>query len=355
MNDVRDWIRAIARDLADRSELGVGPRLADGDPGIALFLGHAGRILDEPSWEAASEARIDRALDHATAADPYLFYGVTGIGWLLEHLSPSDSTDDDPNADTDTLLEVILDQRPLWDGRWEHLQGLAGLGVYALERPARPSLDRIIDAIAASAHVTSRGLVWGDEIMTGMAHGTSGVIAFLSRAVREVGSAPARQLLERAVPALLATPADAASDRRELGWCAGELSLAIALDAAGQALERTEWCDLAIVEALRAAHRDPAVIPDPGLCHGTIGISHVLRRLGESLASDELVAAADTWLGHGLAQRSDQGIGGVRTWSGMQRAWIEDPGFLLGAAGVGMGLLAATGDLAPGWDHVLGF
>ena len=33
--------------------------------------------------------------------------------------------------------------------------------------------------------------------------------------------------------------------------------------------------------------------------------------------------------------------------------WDDDPGFLTGAAGVGLALLAATSDVEPAWDRVL--
>jgi len=50
------------------------------------------------------------------------------------------------------------------------------------------------------------------------------------------------------------------------------------------------------------------------------------------------------------------GIAGFEAWlpgPGMQLGWRTDPGFMTGAAGVGLALLAGLTFIEPEWDRLL--
>ncbi|MEM7350096.1 MAG: Lanthionine biosynthesis cyclase LanC, partial [Acidobacteriota bacterium] len=66
------------------------------------------------------------------------------------------------------------------------------------------------------------------------------------------------------------------------------------------------------------------------------------------------------WLDAALtARRPGEGFGGFPSWSSedltnpMEMSWIADDGFLTGAAGVGLALLAAVTPTEPMWDRLL--
>ena len=67
--------------------------------------------------------------------------------------------------------------------------------------------------------------------------------------------------------------------------------------------------------------------------------------------------AGRAWFARALgARRPGIGVGGYVAWS-FDRAgnggWVAEPGFLTGAAGVGLALLAAATPLEPRWDRLL--
>jgi hypothetical protein len=70
-----------------------------------------------------------------------------------------------------------------------------------------------------------------------------------------------------------------------------------------------------------------------------------------------LLGAAHRWLERTLAsRRPGQGIGGFLCRCKVADGrfdWIAEPGFLGGAAGVGLALLAAATPVEPGWDRLL--
>jgi hypothetical protein len=55
-------------------------------------------------------------------------------------------------------------------------------------------------------------------------------------------------------------------------------------------------------------------------------------------------------------RRTGEGVGGFRAQLPDERerlVWIDDPGFLTGAAGIGLALLAAVSPVEPAWDRLL--
>ena len=102
--------------------------------------------------------------------------------------------------------------------------------------------------------------------------------------------------------------------------------------------------------------KDSSVI-DAGICHGAAGVAHLFNRLYQATDDPVLAEAARRWIDEALAlRRLDEGIGGFRSWApneDKELGWRDEPGFLTGAAGVGLALLAAATAVEPEWDRVL--
>jgi class I lanthipeptide synthase len=367
--------KAIAGDLTGDPLAASSLGLAGGLAGLALLFAYLERSLDDPEAGERAERCLDRAITQlAELPSPgaSLYHGYTGVAWVVEHLATGElaTEDEDPNAEIDAVLLSHLRRSP-WQEEFDLLGGLVGWGVYALERLPRPSASDMLGLLVARlgecAEHGEHGVVWRDprnvarQPDLGMAHGAAGVIALLARIVREgPGNPEAARLLAAAVDGVLSRIAlRGATKDDDLAWCAGNAGLSIALLAAGRACGRDDWEGLARRLATAAAERylDDAGGFDSALCHGTAGLAHLFHRFYQATGDPGLLAAARRWMERTLAQRRPgQGIGGYQS-RGRQAdgriGWIPDPGFLGGATGIGLALLAAATPVEPAWDRVL--
>ena len=89
---------------------------------------------------------------------------------------------------------------------------------------------------------------------------------------------------------------------------------------------------------------------------GAGGVAHLFNRFHQATGDPVLGEAARRWVDETLALRGSEGIGGFRAWgpnAEKELTWRDEAGFLTGAAGVGLTLLAAATAVEPEWDRVL--
>ena len=305
----------------------------------------------------------------------------------------------DANEAVDRTVLHFLGRSP-WRHHFDLVDGLAGLGVYALERLPRPTgvdcLKLVVDRRGETAeHHHAEGITWftaprflsagqrsecpEGHYNLGLAHGVPGIIALLGQvcARREEGLSHARKkaraLLDGAVPWLLAQQPPGQSfpywtgpgvepRPARLGWCYGDLQFAAALiqaargtgettrgekealriarDAAGRNAEQAAWPIAAFVTAARASR--------------TCSIACIKPR-----ASGYSKRAARLWIERTLAMlKTNNGIGGVAKVPPApalprRTCWTAEPGILEGSAGVALALLAAIQNVEPVWDRML--
>ena len=366
----RQAIADIAGDLAARAV--DRPDLDEGHAGQAVLAAYRARCGDASATERATDA-IEQALGGIDqVAGPWLLGGIGGITWAAAHLSGDlIELDEETAAELDGLVARILAAEP-WPFLWEHVGGLVGLGVYALERGATAMLVRAIDHLEHLAERSPAGATWRSPPRPGsadipadgyhnlgLAHGVVGVIAFLARAVAAAGAG--QPLLAEAVRWLrghdTGDPAgrfpywlgrQAPPGRRD-GWCYGDPAVAIALVGAGQALGEPSWIEHGRAVAVEVARRAPDLDPGTTLCHGTLGRAHLFNRLAQATASEELAMAARVWYRETLARRRPGlGAGGYQAEPGS-----ADQSLLVGATGIALGLLAAVSAAEPAWDRAL--
>ena len=368
---------AISRDLSSDPAVAPGMSLSSGQSGLALFFDSLEKSLGHAEAGERAEYHLDRAVTKLMKQPPRsasLYGGFAGVAWVTELLAADEAfaEEEDPNADIDEAILSFLRQTSPWRGEFDLIDGLVGWGVYALERLPRPSaaalLELIVTRLAERAEQGADGVSWPHPLNPtpwpdpGMAHGAAGVIAFLARMLQESAASPATaSLLAGAVSGVLASSFQREEEEEEsdLAWCAGNAGLSAALLAAARACGRDDWARaahrLATASAERYAGQAPAF--DPGLCHGTAGLSHLFHRLYQATGDPALLAAGRRWLERTLEQwQPGEGIGGFRC-RGRQAngeiGWIPNPGFLSGSAGIGLALLAATTPVEPAWDRVL--
>ncbi|MEM9593293.1 MAG: lanthionine synthetase C family protein [Acidobacteriota bacterium] len=374
----------------------LDPALVDGRVGLALLSGYlelAG-FDDQPHADCALE-HLEIAADAFGSQPPFasLFGGFPGLAWALHHLDGRVlSLEDDAVADAWPVLLGALDSTA-WVGPFDLINGLVGLGVCALEALPVPAAaevaGKVVDRLADAATVDEKGTYWKTwpehmtktrradhprgQVNLGVAHGTPGVLGVLGLAVElDVAGDRALDLLEGAVPWLLAQAledgpstfpalAGCSPEPARLAWCYGDAGIAVTLLGTARRARRADWERAALDIALKAARRpdETTEVSDPGLCHGAVGLGHLFNRLFQATGHPELAAAAQRWFRRALDYRNEDGVHIAGFWTvgppGDDGRPTREarPGFLTGAAGFALALLAATTDVEPLWDRLL--
>lgn len=374
----------VAREISDAIEAraGRGSRadLGGGAAGFALLNAYLAAASDDGAareralrWRRAAVEGLQRGMGVS------LYGGGCGVLWVAQHTGGllECATIDASEAMERALLTRLSGFPDVLEA--ELISGLAGYGVYAFERlpreGARECLEQVVARLGELAERAPAGIAWRaspDLIDTrrynlGVAHGVPGVIPVLALC-SAAGVAAARELTVSAVEWLLAQrlsgdPEAAfgywieAPEPARAAWCYGDPGIAAALLVAARALGRVDWEAEAIALARRAAARPPdgCGVVDPWLCHGAAGLGHLFNRIHQATGDESLAAGAKRWLERTLAMRDPEGDGfaGFHPRDVERELGSDGSGFLTGAAGVGLALLAAATDVEPAWDRLL--
>jgi len=384
--------------------------LASGSAGLAVCYATAAMA----GWDVAAVAAecLDEAID-VIAAEPLstsFYSGFTGVAWAAEFMdslpvgevssraSPGDQRESDRNCAVDAGLDRALRGYPE-AGPYDLINGLAGIGWYALARWPRPTaaacLGHVIALLATWARTDGDGVYWRTNpaalvgprrrlypaggVDVGMAHGMAGVVPLLARVYR-LGVQPGlvQPLLHGAVTWILAnlvetgsevtTPSFIAAGARPCAtrsaWCYGDPGVALAVLLAGRDAAEPTWTEAGIGLAVQAAQRplDQTGVTDAGLCHGTAGLGHLFNRMFQLTGKRELAKAAVFWMEQTVGRCAEYAAG---TSAALKRSARAGPteadrppwtgaGLLEGAAGIALALLAASQPVEPAWDQFLG-
>ncbi|HET6707395.1 lanthionine synthetase LanC family protein, partial [Amycolatopsis sp.] len=172
----------------------------------------------------------------------------------------------------------------------------------------------------------------------GLAHGASGPLAALALLDRRVpGSRTAIRALADRV---------AAADFENAGWCAGSAGAARALWLAGRALDdvrlRARAQELALLDT---GHRTPA------FCHGTAGAVLVSALFWWDTGDERHRAHAARLCTRLLDAYEPDTVFGFRDVE-PGGSTVDNPGLLVGAAGIALVLTALTAPRPPAWPRL---
>jgi class I lanthipeptide synthase len=373
------------------------PTLAGGTAGLAILYAYLDRALPGGGFSKSALAFLEdsqRALASFRMA-PWLYSGFSGVAWATAHveamLLPRDERRSTEEID-DAIRGVV--GRPGWRHDYDLVGGLAGLGVYALEKTPDPAaavcLEQIVDRFAELAVKTRDGITWhtGPELLppwqraeapngyfnVGLAHGVPGIVAILAaawaagirrRVAGRLLSGAVRWILSRRVgskegghfPAWVIPEKPSVACRS--AWCYGSPGVAAALFGAARRTGEKAWEKEAIAIARAAANRDPDAsgVTDAGLCHGAAGLGHIFNRLYQATGDTALRRAGRYWFDRALAMREPgAGPGGFFALTGREDGGFDrdpSPSLLSGAPGIALALLAATTSIEPAWDRIL--
>jgi hypothetical protein len=418
---VWDAIQSIADALANKHyELSFRAKSSIRAYEESLLYGYLAVALNDLEWARHATQRLNQEIDGAAANPPTqvgLFGGLTGLGWIVEHLShllqevslPSEedvynsipdlegdeTEDEDLNVEIDAkILKTLLTGNS--SKAYDLISGLVGLGTYLIERLPRESAVQGIKSIfcqleSLAEHVDGK-IAWYSEpellpdwqreqcpngyYNLGVAHGIPGIIHFLGEvsAIGIVEPERSDKLLTGAMSWLIAqqrplgsrsrfsswlSPGKPSNDCR-MAWCYGDLGiLSVSLQVAHRT-GRQDWMDFAeqLLNHCLAYPPAEAGIADAPLCHGATGVAHMFNRIYQTEGDRRCFDAALLWYERALDFRQPgEGIGGfsslTRPDPSGRLVWESSPAFLDGAVGVALAFLAAVTGVEPKWDRML--
>ncbi len=308
----------------------------------ALFLAYRAEAEQKPRWMKRAVEHLNKAIGDAdtlySTRTFRLLGGLSGLGWVIEHLtrqlslSGRASSDTEAlNNDTDAALLLEL-QRGRWKGSYGLASGLTGIGAYFLKRlpapNARLGLDLVFGHLQAAA-----GPATIFDGKPGVAEGQAGALYFLSAAGEAgAGSPETCRLLANCEQALLD---GGACRENSCFWWNGILAVAAV---------RVRWARVSTADAIPEWCLQSAPEGEASLLHGAAGAAHLWSRIHGRAGDPRYRAAALRWWDYALSSAETTTPAG----------WTAGAGFLDGSAGFGLALSAALAPVEPEWDAVLG-
>ena len=142
------------------------PSLASGSAGLAVCTGQLARTRSDQMVADVALTHLEEAVD-VLATKPLtssLYSGFTGIAWAVELVDRLLGNEgDDRNGDIDDALTALLHRYPE-HAPYDLINGLTGLGVYALARWPRPGAARcllgVVEQLARRARHDRDGIYW---------------------------------------------------------------------------------------------------------------------------------------------------------------------------------------------------
>lgn len=379
-----------------------------GNAGVALLYGQLDRCFPGESWGDDAHAHIiaaARFLERSPVLGSYsaLFGGLSGFCLATELVSQEGqryqrllSTLDRLLAESLTATDDAVDGSPsgVTFSDYDLISGPTGVARYLLTRKHDPTLSALLESLVARLMVLSNqdngrlGFFIAPDRLTsshhiavcsegcidvGLAHGVAGPLALMSLAYMNGARLPqmdsairnlANWLVDHRLddcwgvgwPSIVRPESDGGWSAlpTRCAWCYGSPGVASALWLAGNAINDSRLRALA-TEAIQAVSRRPESVlnvPSPIICHGVSGLLQVALRLAHQTNDDVIAEFASHLVGQLVAQFAPDARYGFR---GEPRSsqYLDNPGFLEGAAGAALALLAASTDIDPVWDRVL--
>jgi lantibiotic modifying enzyme len=371
------------------------PGLAAGKAGIILFYTEMYEYTGEEVYLDKALSLLEEIINTYRFNESFYSHssGAAGLMWLAGYLIRKDYIDSSVYEAFDELeLPLYKKMLTLFDmGLYDYLHD--GLSIYYAfsinDNLHINKEDLIADTIGQLEKIGTQdasGLGWYDidflnkkpvagSYNFGLAHGSGSIISLLSQTFGITNSAHSRERIFKMVdssisfllscrsqdpetlslfPYITVTGQDTVYNSR-LGWCYGDLGVAIAIRNAGKAFQHQQWLNTANeIVRISAARRDLSrnLIHDAGFCHGAAGLVHIYRSF--YLESGDPVAdeAARYWAEKTLALAVHKdGLAGYKTFSA-EKGYYNTTGLLEGIAGTGLCLLSALREKKTDWDKV---
>ena len=309
--------------------------------------------------------------------------GISGLGWLLDHLGLN--AEEDQNDDIDECLLEIL-SRPTWENGYELLYGLVGIGIYAVQRSTTPTgkaiCKKVFYLLQSLATVKEGTVFWETDVSSpffkshigcpqvdlGLAHGNAGVLGLLIKFYESnIFPEKCRSLIQmlsnyfqqqvRQIDNISSLPSHAGDKTSSLlGWCYGDLSSSLLFIKAGKQLELVELYQLGESIALKTLNRNKENenSDKASLCHGYSGIALIYMRLYQETNKKEFLVSCHYWATQLIQiNEAEKNLKKLMPRHKESSEYFDGSGLLIGYAGIGLAILSIIHPTASGWDEFL--
>ncbi|MEJ6473640.1 lanthionine synthetase C family protein [Pseudoalteromonas piscicida] len=387
---IKPMVAALAKRVETDLEKVTSNGLLSGLAGHLLFLYRASNYNEAWVDEQTFNQALEKLQNELAEQTPELSSGLAGQAWVLEYFNQYNDEDYDSELleEIDNFFATALDFSP-WTGEIEMVLGLAGYAPYIARRAKKTKQTTLFDRLVTgyeSVAISLDGdqLAWSQpkhsvyrfdkenleqhEFNLGLAHGVPGIIAALIPALEDASiSARAKKLIVSSCDWLLEQQSQAddkqscfgscANDNSHsrLGWCYGDLTIALTLARVGRALDMPSYVERAQEIALFNVDRDAkhGHINDAGLCHGFFGLVTIYQLLNKVMPHPKLHQAALNWLEYGLNKYQESGLEALYSYNGLDKIHQEDCTFLMGYSGIGLALIGVLDDNLDWTDCLL--
>lgn len=367
------------------------PGAMSGYTGALVYLFHLAVWQDDETLYDTALGYLEQLVNGIGSSGEYsLSNGVTGAIWLLGYLDRQDLVQMEADSVDPALIDYLcsMSLQQLESNQYDYMHEGLGIALTLLSIPAytaryRTYLEKAVSLLAATALQEGDDRIYwryrtreenGMEISLGLAHGTPSVISILAAMHRQqICPDVCHELMTKAGNYVLAHangpeqlscyPSLIRPDDKDpflnsrLGWCYGDMGVAIAMIHAGHTTGDTRFLQEAdrLINAV-SLRTDPetAMTADGSFCHGAWGVAHMFNRFYHYKKDISLQRLAIHWFGRSLemTQHNGQHIAVLQSVDKVSDPYTHRPDLLNGIAGTGLALLAGFAPVAPVWDEL---
>ena len=300
--------------------------------------------------------------------------GLAGVLYSLKFLNEKQFIEFDLSDDEVTEHLAVAMRKFVNENNYDYLHGALGIGFYFLKTDERQLVDELIDNLYHTAIIEESENTFKWEMKfnpmrdfdISLSHGVSSVVVFLARAVKSnIAVEKSTKMLNGTVTYILSLeqdfqqigchfPTDLGVQKSRLAWCYGDLGIASSVWYAGKVTNNEMWKNKALEVFTNSAKRlslAESHVQDAGICHGSVGIALIFRRMYIETKNVLFLETARHWINQTLdyATYAD-GLAGYKTW--WIEKWIRDFSLLNGISGIGLTFLSFLSDDSQDWDEL---
>ncbi|GHU72997.1 hypothetical protein FACS189413_16860 [Bacteroidia bacterium] len=357
--------------------------LLNGNAGISLFLFYYARYAEN---EEIENKAMDFLIDSVRQIDRYFYHsyfsGISGLCWTIDHLCNNGFIHLD-NREIFKQFDNILCQSVLQDIRrdnFDFLHGGIGTLIYLLKRISNPivkqNVEQVIMMLNEKKIQCGNLCFWNFynisnneyERNISISHGQSSILVFLCKCyllgiekniVKSIAQMCVNYILDQEyldarVGSFFPNKINEHSSphKSRMGWCYGDLGIAIALWHYSRVF-KDEEIEAKVIEILlfAAKRRDLALngVIDGSLCHGCAGLAIIFRRMFYHTNIKAFYEAATYWIEQTLLMsKFPDGLIGYKA-NGKDISY----NLLTGVSGIGLSILTFLEKKDLYWDECL--
>lgn len=386
-------IKILANSYIDKKQYKQG--LLGHTGGLCLFSFYYGKVFNDTDCLDKGEELTDDLIinirNGLRNANFRYSNGVTGFASLLKFLNKEDFVDFEADDVLSDLDEIIFNYaiEELDKGNYDFLHGAMGALYYFLigTEVLNDYAKKIISKLHSIVEFTPAGTMYWPffdikdvyklekNINLGLAHGQPSIVAILSKAYRlDPTDNILKGLIENATKTIIHYKYQDSrnslypsirpilqnnnySKDSRMGWCYGDLGIALALWDVGEVLANKSFQSEAFECIKKSALRkdlQEGYVRDAAVCHGSAGIMYIFDKFSQLSNENKYKDEVNYWKNISvklLNTNKDQLITGHCAWSNNTQ-YYNDFGLLQGISGVGLSFLSLLNPKIK-WGEIL--